>query len=388
MYQAKEGKYNYLSLPNRIMGHQERIKGQSIRLGITSKYQPTEGEASTIDLPPVRIVDMRQELRAGNRSILSRALHHAIHETLSANQQAMLFLNRRGSSTYIFCRDCGETLHCPRCETPLTYHGDQEQLLCHHCGYKRNPPQKCPHCSSPRIKYFGAGTQSIENTIHKEFPDARMIRWDWDTTRTKDSHEIILAHFANHRADILIGTQMIAKGLDLPLVTLVGVVSADTGLNLPDYRASERTFQVLTQVAGRAGRGLLGGRVILQTYQPDHYAIQSASQHDYHSFYLKELANRQQLGYPPFMRLARLLFKHHSAERAEQEAHRVSKQIQADPAFKGGRTGLIGPAPCFFMRIRGEYRWQVVIRSQDPVKLIPDELPEGWIVDVDPVSLL
>jgi primosomal protein N' (replication factor Y) len=388
MYQAMQDEIKYLSLPNRIMGHQDRIKGQAQRLGVTSNYLPTEGEASSIDLPPVRIVDMRQELRAGNRSILSRALHSALHDTLSANQQAMLFLNRRGSSTYVFCRDCGETLNCPRCETPLTYHADQEQLLCHHCGYKRNPPQKCPQCSSPRIKYFGAGTQSIEKIMHEKFPHARILRWDWDTTRSKDSHEIILAHFANHRADILIGTQMIAKGLDLPLVTLVGVVSADTGLNLPDYRASERTFQVLTQVAGRAGRGLLGGKVILQTYQPDHFAIQAASQHDYHAFYQRELAYRQQLGYPPFMRLTRLVFKHHSAEKAEREAHRVYGLIQADPAFTQTHAGLIGPAPCFFMRIRGDYRWQIVIRSQDPVKFIPEELPEGWMVDVDPVSLL
>jgi primosomal protein N' (replication factor Y) len=388
MYHAKEGKIKYLSLPKRILGHQERIRRQATRLGVTSQYQPSEAEASTIDLPPVRIVDMRQELRAGNRSVLSRALHSALSETLQANQQAMLFLNRRGSSTYIFCRDCGEVLKCPRCETPLTYHENQEHLLCHHCGYRRNPPNKCPQCSSPRIKYFGAGTQSIENTIHDQFPEARIIRWDWDTTRGKDSHEIILAHFANHRADILIGTQMIAKGLDLPLVTLVGVVSADTGLNLPDYRASERTFQVLTQVAGRAGRGLLGGKVILQTYQPDHFAIQSASQHDYQSFYQKELVYRRELGYPPFKRLARLLFKHHSAERVEKEAHRMAGQIKATPTFNETHAELIGPVPCFFLRIRGEYRWQIIVRAQDPVKIIPEELPDGWILDIDPVSLL
>jgi len=388
MFHAKEGTIQYLSLPQRILGHQERIKGQALRLGVTSIYQPAEAEASSIDLPPVRIVDMRQELRAGNRSVLSRALHSALNETLQAGHQAILFLNRRGSSTYVFCRDCGEALLCPRCKTPLTYHQDQEQLHCHHCSYRRNSPRECPQCSSPRIKYFGAGTQSIENTIHDQFPEARIIRWDWDTTRSKGSHDIILAHFANHRADILIGTQMIAKGLDLPLVTLVGVVSADTGLNLPDYRAPERTFQVLTQVAGRAGRGLLGGKVILQTYQPDHYAIQAASQHDYHSFYQKELAYRQQLGYPPFKRLTRLLFKHHSAERAEKEAHRMSGQIQASTTFENSPAELIGPAPCFFMRIRGEHRWQIIIRSMDPVSLIPDELPEGWIVDIDPVSLL
>jgi primosomal protein N' (replication factor Y) len=388
MYQAKEGKIVYLSLPQRILGHQERIKGQANRFGVISTYQPSEAEASTIELPPVRIVDMRQELKAGNRSILSRALHSALHETLQAGHQAILFLNRRGSSTYVFCRDCGAVLKCPRCETPLTYHQDQEQLLCHHCSYRRNPPSKCPQCASPQIKFFGAGTQGIENTIHEQFPEARIIRWDWDTTRSKGSHEIILAHFANHRADILVGTQMIAKGLDLPLVTLVGVVSADTGLNLPDYRSTERTFQVLTQVAGRAGRGLLGGKVILQTYQPEHYALQAASQHDYHSFYTKEITYRQQLGYPPFTRLARLLFKHHSAERAEQEALRLAAQMKSAPDLEKRTYEFIGPVPCFFMRIRGDYRWQIIIRSQDPASLIPEDLPEGWIIDIDPVSLL
>jgi primosomal protein N' (replication factor Y) len=388
MYRAKQGGIQYLTLPQRILGHRERIEGQATRLGISSTYHSEEGHVNAISLPPVRIVDMRQELRAGNRSILSRALTDALAETLQRGQQAILFLNRRGSSTYVFCRDCGITFKCPRCETPMTYHEDQGQLLCHHCGYSRNPPNKCPECESSRIKYFGAGTQSIENVIHDRFPEARILRWDWDTTRSKGSHDIILSHFANHRADILIGTQMIAKGLDLPLVTLVGVISADIGLNLPDFRASERTFQVLTQVAGRAGRGLLGGRVILQTYQPDHYVIQTASQHDYHSFYLKELAYRQSLRYPPFTRLTKLLYKHHSNDKAEQEANRVSQLIKYAQRSKEIPVDLIGPVPCFFMRIRGDYRWQIILRSMDPTNLIPEELPQGWIVDIDPVSLL
>jgi primosomal protein N' (replication factor Y) len=181
---------------------------------------------------------------------------------------------------------------------------------------------------------------------------------------------------------------MIAKGLDLPLVTLVGIISADTGLNLPDYRASERTFQVLTQVAGRAGRGLLGGQVILQTYQPDHYAIQAASKHDYQSFYMQELKHRHQLGYPPFRRIARLLFKHHSPERAERKVHWMAGQIRTKITALGEKADLIGPVPCFFMRIRGEYRWHILIRSLDPGRLIPEEIPEGWSVDIDPVSIL
>jgi primosomal protein N' (replication factor Y) len=297
-------------------------------------------------------------------------------------------LNRRGTSTYIFCRDCGEVLKCPHCETPLTYHQENERLLCHHCGYERGIPRICPHCGSPRIKYFGAGTQSIEAGVKDLYPDARTIRWDRDTTRSKGSHDIILANFASHRADILVGTQMIAKGLDLPLVTLVGIVSADTGLNLPDYRASERTFQILTQVSGRAGRGLLGGQVILQTYQPDHYAIRAASQHDYSSFYHQELHHRLQLRYPPFRRLARLLYKHHSAERAEREVRRMAEQIRAQISYLDEQVDLIGPVPCFFMRIRGEYRWHILIRALDPGQLVPEEIPEGWVVDIDPVSLL
>ena len=387
-YLSESGHMEYLSLPQRILGHHIRIQGQATRLGITTSYKPIEAEADSIDLPPVRVVDMRQELKAGNRSIFSRPLQKALNETLVAHHQAILFLNRRGTSTYIFCRDCGEAIKCPQCEIALTYHQENERLLCHHCGYERKIPKRCPHCGSTRIKFFGAGTQSIEAAIEDLYPEARTIRWDRDTTRRKGSHEIILANFASHRADVLIGTQMIAKGLDLPLVTLVGIISADTGLNLPDYRASERTFQILAQVAGRAGRGLLGGRVILQTYQPDHYAIQAASKHHYQSFYQQEMQYRLQLGYPPFRRLARLLYKHHSSEHAERETHWMANQIRAQIASEDQKADLIGPVPCFFMRIRGEYRWHILVRSLDPGHLIPEELPEGWIVDIDPVSLL
>jgi primosomal protein N' (replication factor Y) len=379
-YLAKNGQIEYLSLPQRILGHRVRIQGQATRLGIKTTYKPIEADADFINLPEV--------LKAGNRSIFSRPLQKALKDTLQAGHQAILFLNRRGTSTYIFCRDCGESLKCPRCETPLTYHQENERLLCHHCGYERGTPKNCPNCGSLHIKYFGAGTQNIEAAVQELQPDARTIRWDWDTTRSKGSHDIILANFASHRADILIGTQMIAKGLDLPLVTLVGIISADTGLNLPDYRASERTFQVLTQVAGRAGRGLLGGHVILQTYQPDHYAIQAASHHDYQSFYQQELPHRLHLGYPPFRRLARLLYKHHIAEKAEREVQWMAEQIRSRIASLEEQVDLIGPVPCFFMRIRGEYRWHILIRSLDPGQLVPEEIPEGWIVDIDPVSLL
>jgi primosomal protein N' (replication factor Y) len=385
---AENGILQGLSLPRRILGHRKRIEGQSARLGVETRYLPGEAETATIELPSVRVVDMRNELRAGNRSLFSRPLQAALKETLDADQQAILFLNRRGSSTYVFCRDCGEPLRCPRCETPLTFHSAQEKLRCHHCAYQRNLPTKCPNCGSTRIKQFGAGTQAIDALVKEMFPAATTLRWDRDTTRRKGAHEIILAHFSSHRADVLVGTQMIAKGLDLPLVTLVGVVSADTGLNLPDYRAAERTFQILTQVAGRAGRGLLGGRVILQTYQPEHYAVRAASKHDYQAFYAEELARRQQLEYPPYSRLARLLFKHHSAHHAEESAKYLAGQIEAKVRRESRTTNLIGPVPAFFQRLRGDYRWQIIIRGEDPARFVPEELPEGWIVDIDPISLL
>ncbi len=387
-YQAAQGKVRRLVMPQRILGHRTRVAQQSARFGVASRYVPAGGEAEVIDLPPVRIIDLRQELRSGNASLFSRALQQALAETLAAKQQAILFLNRRGSATYVFCRDCGAALRCPRCETPLTFHGTQEELQCHHCGYRRKMPRTCPTCGSPRIKQFGAGTQRVEAEVQRLFPTARTLRWDWDATRAVGAHDVLLAHFANHRADVLVGTQMIAKGLDLPLVTLVGVVSADTGLNLPDFRAGERTFQVLTQVAGRAGRGLLGGRVILQTFQPDHYVLRAAAGHDYQAFYAAEIQYRRELGYPPFRRLARLVFRHPRREQAQHEAARLAGALRAQIARQEMRVDLIGPAPCFYARARGLYRWQIVIRAADPVALVPDSLPEGWSLDVDPVTLL
>lgn len=388
MFNTHHGDLEKLTLPKRILGHQKRIRDQASRLGIKPLYEKRSGDVASIELPPVRIVDMRMELKAGNRSIFSRPMQQSLIETVEAGHQAILFLNRRGTSTFVFCRNCGESFRCPRCDTSMTYHKDSTLLLCHHCGYKRKPPVQCPNCQSTQIKHFGAGTQHVESELSKLLPSVRSLRWDRDTTRSKGAHDIILAHFASHRADVLVGTQMIAKGLDLPLVTLVGVVSADTGLNLPDYRSAERTFQVLTQVAGRAGRGLLGGKVILQTYQPDHYAIDAASNHDYELFYQREIKHRQTLGYPPYVRLARLLYRHHSQSAVEKETQRISDQIKQRAKNEGLVSDLIGPVPCFFHKRRGEHRWHIVIRASDPVRLIPESLPEGWIVDIDPVSLL
>ena len=279
---------------------------------------------------------------------------------------------------------------CPRCAVPLTYHGTGNILLCHHCNRRYPVPAICPKCGSRRIRYFGSGTQNVEEAVKQEFPSARTLRWDRDVTGSKGAHDAILSQFSSHQADVLIGTQMIAKGLDLPLVTLVGVIAADTGLFLPDFRAGERTFQLLTQVAGRAGRSALGGQVIIQTYHPDHYAIVAAGHHDFESFYRQEMAFRREQGYPPLRRLARLLFQSSKQAKAEAETRRVADFLRSEIQRQElTDTDLVGPAPCFFAQQRGEYRWQVVIRAPDPAVLLRQvALEMGWRIDVDPTDLL
>jgi primosomal protein N' (replication factor Y) len=387
-YRAEAHEMSLLRLPRRILGHRKEVEAQQLRYRLPTAYRPLEADAVAIDLPPVHVVDMRHELRAGNASLFSRRLDQALASTLDAGQQAILFLNRRGAATHVFCRDCGWVARCPRCGTSLIHHPAAQALRCHHCGYQRRPPRRCPDCGGARVRYFGAGTQRIQAEVEARYPGARVLRWDWDVTRRKGAHAVILAHFAAHRADVLVGTQMLAKGLDLPLVTLVGVVSADTGLHLPDYRASERVFQVLTQVAGRAGRGPAGGQVILQTYHPDHAAIRAAAAHDYQSFYQDEQRHRRELGYPPFRKLVRLVFRSTSAESAEREARRLAGRLRSEVARRGVLVEVIGPTPCFFTRLRGQSRWQILLRGADPSPAVPEELPEGWAVDVEPVSLL
>ncbi len=341
-------------------------------------------------LPPVSIVDMRTELKEGNRSIFSRPLIEALQSTLAKDEQAILFLNRRGTATYVFCRDCGHVLRCPRCDSPLTLHLDGKQpLRCHTCGYERGRPVKCPNCGSPQIREYGLGSEGVESEINAMFPGARTLRWDWETTRQKDAHEIILTHFTNHRADVLVGTQMLAKGLDLPLVTLVGIVLAEVGLALPDPFAAERVFQVLTQVAGRAGRSDRGGQVILQTFQPDHDVIRFAAGHDYEGFYRQELAARRSLGYPPFARLARLEVRDADPARAELEARQMASRLLGWIDSEDRRaTTLIGPAPCYFSRQAGLYRWQIIVRSPDPASLLRGRVPAHFRLEMDPQSLL
>jgi primosomal protein N' (replication factor Y) (superfamily II helicase) len=302
----------------------------------------------------------------------------------------MLLLNRRGSATFVLCRDCGYVAKCPHCEMPLTYHHQEAQLSCHHCGFHVRQPERCPQCDSTRIRYFGAGTASVEEAVKKEFPQARTLRWDRDTTQARDSHDAILQQFVHGEANVLIGTQMIAKGLDIPRVTLVGVILADTALGLPDYRSGERTFQLLTQVAGRAGRGWLGGRVVFQTYQPEHYAIRAAAKHDYETFYAKEIEYRRVLRYPPFKRLVRFQFRYPDAVQAEREANRAADILRRRIAERQlTATELIGPAPAFFGRVDNIHNWHILAKTTDPMMLL-DELntPPGWRIDVDPVDIL
>ena len=390
-YRAQHGDIERLELPHRIMGHRVSINTQSERTGIAARYQPADAEdALMIDLPPVQVVDMRDELKRGNISIFSRPLQYALAEVLDRKQQAILFLNRRGQSTYVFCRDCGYVAKCPQCDNPLTYHRMGESLRCHRCGHMQDSPTQCPACQSKRIKFFGAGTQQVEQTLIDMFPKARTVRWDSDTATSHEAHEAILQRFIDRKADIMIGTQLVAKGLDLPMVTLVGVVSADIGLALPDFRAGERTFQVLTQVAGRAGRGLLGGRVILQTYQPEHYAIQAAAKHDYPGFYKQQLEHLREIGYPPFRRLARILFRFPTETKARSEAIRAAQMIRQrieEQQLTG--TEIIGPAQCFFPREANIFRWHLLVRSPDPAAALGDlDIPRGWYVDIDPVEVL
>lgn len=397
VYLAKQNRWQYLRLPNRILAHKQTVENQAARLGGYSRYQSYEGQADTIELPPVMVVDMRQELKIGNRSIFSLALQEALQKVLLKNQQAILFLNRRGMATYVFCRDCGLVVKCPQCDLPLTFHNPPSNsknsaagnLLCHHCGYRRGMPAKCPQCRSQRIRQLGAGTERVEAEVKAFFPDVRTLRWDYETTRQKGAHDAILKAFTAHEADILIGTQMLAKGLDLPFVTLVGVVLADVGINLPDYSAAERTFQVLTQVAGRAGRSPLGGQVILQTFDPEHYVIQSAAKHDYESFYNQELEYRRQLGYPPFKRLLRLEYRSLDEAQAEANAQKLAGQIKGWIVEENARSiEMIGPVPCFFEREAGYYRWQIVLRGADPASVIKGRRLNDWRVETDPISLL
>lgn len=358
----------------------------------TSPTADEGDEAIYAELPPVEIVDMRQELRSGNRSIISRSLLAELQTTLEAKEQSILFLNRRGTHTFVLCRDCGYVAACKLCEMPLVYHETTGQLSCHHCNRHYPTPTICPQCQSKRIKFFGSGTERVEELVQQVVPQARLLRWDADTTSRKGSHAALLERFARHEADILIGTQMIAKGLDLPMVTLVGVIAADTGLYLPDFRSAERTFGLLTQVAGRAGRSERGGRVVVQTYSPQHYAIQAAAQHNYEAFFLREMGFRREHGYPPLRRMARLIYWEKNPDKAREAAQRLAAILNhrlRELQLGGKSASILGPAPAFFARFRGYYRWQLLLRAPDPAAILRSiEIPIGWRIDIDPMSVL
>lgn len=382
-YAARELKaYRLLELPERVRG------GAPAGRQATTAGPPVA--PPTIPMPAVQVVDMKEEQKAGNRTIFSRALRQALAATLAAGNQAILFLNRRGAATLVMCRDCGFVARCRRCEVPFVYHADRTQLVCHHCNRRAAVPSYCPACWSRKIGYFGLGTQRVEAEVKAAFPKARVVRWDRDTTRTRASHDQLLERFIRGEADVLVGTQMIAKGLDLPRVALVGIVAADLALQLPDFRSSERTFQLLTQVAGRAGRGSRPGTVVIQTYNPEHHCIKAASQHDYGAFYDYEVSFRSTYRYPPFSRLARLVYSHSHEARCRAAAEALALELQAE-INRRGLPGLevIGPAPAFRQRLRGRFRWHIIIRGVDPGVLFESMvLPRGWVLDVDPVSLL
>lgn len=376
-YKALHGEYRLLELPHRV---------------------------GMWEMPTVEVVDMREELAKGNRSMFSQALSEAISDRLTRGEQIILFLNRRGYSTFVLCRECGYSMRCPECDVALTYHAAESNIRCHYCDYEEPVPSVCPNCGGRYIRYFGAGTQKIEGEVKRAFSHARTCRMDTDTTRRKGAHEEIVSKFKRGDYDILVGTQMVAKGLDFPNVTLVGVVSADTCLNLPDYKAGERTFQLLTQVAGRAGRSKKSGHVIVQTYSPEHYAIELGKTYDYRGFYDEEIACRSEGLYPPFSRLVLIVVSGKGLSAVERYAislvRALRAQIKSEKQLKGIR--ILGPAPCALARVKGMHRWQILLKIDPRIKPHDqDKLIKGILeacpspsydimvqVDVDPESML
>lgn len=336
---AREGKFGWYRLTSRI--------GQAI-------------------LPEVSVVDLREELRDGNRSIFSRRLLSAMDDRLKKRQQTMLFLNRRGLSGFVSCRSCGKSIRCPHCDVTLSLHKDGS-LRCHYCGYRIPMPKNCPSCGSPYISGFRAGTQQIEREVHRLFPHARVLRMDYDTTRTRESYEQILSAFGNGQADILVGTQMIVKGHDFPDVTLVGIVAADISLYASDYRAAERTFQLLTQAVGRAGRGSKAGEAVIQTYMPEHYSIQTAAKQDYDAFYEQEILYRELMGYPPVDEMLGIYLSGKDLEKLESCAEQLAEWIRN--AHVEGLC-LIGPADAALARKNDSYRKVIYMKHEKKIILL------------------
>jgi primosomal protein N' (replication factor Y) len=361
----------YLSLPNRVQAR---------------------------PMPPIEVVDMRQELYRGNRSIFSQSLQTALQTLGDRGQQGILFIHRRGHSTFVSCRSCGYVVTCPHCDVSLAYHhvnADATPLLrCHYCNYPQLLPKTCPSCDSIYFKHFGSGTQRVAQELSRQFPDLRVLRFDSDTTRAKGSHRALLTQFAQGEADLLVGTQMLTKGIDLPQVTLVGIVAADGLLHLSDFRASERTFQTLTQVAGRCGRGDEPGRVILQTYSPEHPVIQSVQQQDYEAFIQAELAQRANLNYPPCGRLILIRFSSSNPVAVQKAAERVAAALTP---LQANGVERLGPAPATILRVARRYRWQILLKLPPGALVRLPDLADlralcpsavSMTVDIDPMNLL
>ena len=348
-----------------------------------------DGSTLVAPLPKVQIIDMRQELRDGNTDVFSRALQEELARCVDAGRQAILFLNRRGTASQIQCRHCGHSIRCSGCDVPLTYHRATQRLICHYCGRRRRVPDSCPQCLSYRLSLYGLGTQSVAEAVERHLPGARALRWDRDATRYPREYEETLDTFRHHDADVLVGTQMVCKGLHLPGVTFVGAVLADVGLSIPDYRSGERTFQLLCQVAGRAGRGSESGTVIFQTYQPDNYAIRAAATQDYRSFYTAEMRYRREHNNPPYTRLIRLLHSHKSRAASESRAQELADRLRRAQAEADlTEVEVLGPTPPYPPRLRGRYRWHIVLRGREPRALLDlVDVPREWSVDVDPVAL-
>ena len=369
-------------------------------------FLPLRQRALFRPLPSVEVVDLRAEFKKAQPGVFSEALQEAIADRLAKKEQTILFLNRRGFAMFLLCRDCGHTTRCPHCDVSLTYHAHARLLQCHHCDLKRPAPSACPKCEGQRILPFGIGTERVEEEVRKLYPEARVLRMDRDTTGKKDAHLKMLRAFKSGEADILIGTQMVAKGLDFAGVTLVGVVSADTALNIPDFRAAERAFQLLTQVSGRAGRGRKPGHVLVQTFNPEHESVEAAREHDYETFYRREIKNRRELNYPPFARLANIVSQDEDGRAAESRLRTLSSLLGGRSLFdsSGPRVGgdddleVLGPAPCPLSRLRGRYRWHLLLKASSG-DVLRERMAQafgklsasdrsGVTIDVDPMSLL
>jgi primosomal protein N' (replication factor Y) len=358
---ARSGRYRRVALPDRASGRP----------------------------PTIRVVDLRAELAAGNRGLLSDTLRDALRNLdVDAGEQAILVINRRGTASVVLCRDCGHVQACPDCDRPLVYHHAGTTLRCHHCGRASPLADRCPSCASPRIRYLGGGTERLEREVRDTFPELRIGRLDRDVVERRGAADRVTDAFSSGALDVLVGTSLVAKGLDVPSVTLVGIVSADVALSLPDERAAERTFQFLRQAVGRAGRGEGDGHAVVQTYRPDHRAIRAVVDDDATAFYEEELALREHWGSPPFGRLVKLTVGIADRDAAEQEAHAMADRLRALATERRDGTLVTGPAPAYIARRADRWRFNIVLRGRDPGALLGEGPPAPWSVDVDPESLL